>query len=130
MGKINTPVIEQAEAHKPHNTEGIITYDESFVTPSTPEDDSTDLVSLKMFFGMDVEDQSQDETLKEIFKWAKDKGIETRDELQSEIRKIESKIGIGLYNGNRAKQIKDYIVISSQFNEAKKKLGIMKGNLW
>lgn len=133
MGKINLPAIEQVEAYKPlvKQSEEVFIADEVMDTPSTPkeEDYSAELVGLKMFFGIDIEDQSEDQVLKDIFNWAKSKGITDRNGLQAEIRKIETKIGVGLLNGTRPKQIKDYIVIASQFNESKKKLEAMKGKL-
>jgi hypothetical protein len=136
MGKINVPTIEAPQevidSVLSESIANITTDDLGLVqTPTEPKNDidPVHLIPLRMLFGIDVEDMSQDSSLMEILAYAREKGLTKREELTQEIRKIESRLGVGSLFGSRAKQVAIYLKVSREFNESKKKLSALKGNI-
>jgi hypothetical protein len=132
MGKIDAPIQENTKVFEEIPQTGAILTDEErevLVTVVEEKGDETDLISLRMFFGIEVDDLSQDEDLQEILSFCREKGIDSREELRKYLSSLEAKMGIGLLLGHRAKQIAFYLRMVGQYNKTKKILEQVKGKI-
>lgn len=56
-------------------------------------DEYISMLPIKRHFGIDSTDTDLNKQVKEILQWAKDKGLKHRNQVLSEIKKIEYKLG-------------------------------------
>lgn len=73
------------------------------------EHSDIDLIPVKQYFGIDAADTVQDKHVRVILDWAKGKGLSDRSALNTELRKLELKLGAPELGERRTVRVARYL---------------------
>jgi hypothetical protein len=115
MAKIDQPVIGSEAEVKPNDTQ-------VGEMPIGATQEEMDLIPLKQFIGQKEYDYEDEKWLGGIVSWAKERGIKSREDLFTEIKKVELKIGSPSLGESRLKRLHGYFELDRKLGSILKEL--------
>ena len=79
-----------------------------------------DVMPIRRMF--DVTDSSQDKNLEIILGWAQSQGINNRDDMRVELRRIEMRLGAPELGENRVARLSRYLILDGKMKNTLKEL--------
>lgn len=130
MGKIDAPEQKAPEQSQPEQKQELprkddgkfVTQDEKDVRDLGLGDDELELLPLKHYFDIESTNFSDDNQLRGILGWAKEKGISSREDLFSELRKVEIKLGQQNIGEKRTSRLYRYLLLDRQLSKTLKEM--------
>lgn len=84
--------------------------------------DEIALIPIKQYFDLDANDTTQDKYVRSILAWAKSKGLSSRSDLNTELRKLELRMGAPELGERRTVRLSRYIELDRRLSDTIKEM--------